>query len=438
MQALELSIQQFFENHLAADSKLLVACSGGVDSMVLLHVLLQLDYKPVIAHCNFGLRGKDADEDARFVSEFGTTHGLTCISKKFDTTGFAAKHGISIQMAARELRYEFFEEVLKNNKLDFLCTAHHADDSLETLLLNLGRGTGFNGLGGIKPLSGNIARPLWRCGKEDILEYAKMHKIAWREDASNEKDSYQRNFLRHQVIPKMKENFPHFESSFGRSLQWLFEDRQLFENLLARQLKDLVQNEGSLEKVKIQALVETGQAEALLRHWLSPKALFDRDSVYHSLSGESGLMFEAGNYRLLRDREFLILSKSEKKAHEEYEISLAQDSINLPLAMEMQQIPNDDFQLIPDKKTAALDFALLKFPLKIRRWHTGDSFFPLGMKGHKKLSDYFIDRKYSRFEKENIWLLCSDNEIVWVIGDRIDDRFRITNTTKTVYFVRLL
>ena len=438
MQALELSVRHFFENHLPAESKLLLACSGGVDSMVLLHVLLQLGYKPAIAHCNFGLRGKDADEDALFVKEFASTHRLTYFSKKFDTTAFANKYGISIQMAARELRYDFFDEVLKNNKLDILCTAHHADDSLETILLNLGRGTGFNGLAGIKPLSGNIARPLWQCGKEDILKYANKHKIEWREDASNEKDSYQRNFLRHQVIPKMKENFPHFESSFGRSLQWLFEDRQLFENLLSRQLNELVQNEGSLEKVEIPALLETGQAEALLRHWLSPKALFDWASVYRSLSGESGLMFKAGNYRLLRDREFLILSNTEKKASEEYEISLAQDSVNAPLALEMQKIPNDNFQLKPDKKTAALDFGLLKFPLKVRRWHTGDSFFPLGMKGRKKLSDYFIDRKYSRFEKENTWLLCSDNEIVWIIGERIDDRFKITNTTKTVYFVRLL
>ena len=398
--------------------------------MVLLHTLVSLGFKPQVAHCNFQLRGADANADQEFVEQYGAALGLTVHVKRFKTTEYAAEHSISIQMAARDL--------LKTPNLHAIATAHHADDSLETILINLGRGTGFTGIAGIRSKTETAVRPLLPFTKKEILAYAKEHGLNWREDASNQKEDYQRNFIRLQVLPKLSEAFPNFEVSSKKSLQYLEEDRELFEGLLKSKLELLIKKQGETEKLNIPKLIKTGSAKALLRHWLLPKGPFDIEAISQSLAGESGSFFQTEDYRLLKDREFLFLKPNGgNSAKEEYWIEESASSITEPISMEMEKRNAEGFELDSSVSTAAIDYDKLQFPLKLRRWKKGDKFVPLGMKGAKKLSDYFVDRKFSRFQKEQVWLLCSGNDIVWIVNERLNDHYKLSNTTKTVYFARL-
>ena len=406
--------------------------------MVLLHTLVALGYKPHVAHCNFQLRGADANADQEFVEQYCSALGLKVFVKRFATTEYAAQHSISIQMAARDLRYAFFNDLVKTHNLQGIATAHHADDSLETILINLGRGTGFTGIAGIRGKTETTLRPLLPFTKKEVLTYAKKHGLNWREDASNQKEDYQRNFIRLQVLPKLSEAFPNFEASSKKSLQYLEEDRELFESLVKSKLELLVKKQGETEKLHIPKLKKTGSAKALLRHWLLPKGAFDIEAIYNSLNGDSGAFFQTENHRLLKDREFLILKPNGgNSSEEEYFIKEAASSITQPISMEMEKIDATGFELKGSPATVALDFDKLQFPLKLRRWKKGDKFVPLGMKGAKKLSDYFVDRKFSRFQKEQVWLLCSEDDIVWIVNERLNDRYKLSNTTKTIYFARL-
>ncbi len=438
MQNLKTTVKQFLDHHHTDGNRLLLTCSGGVDSMVLLHILVALGHKPQVAHCNFQLRGADANADQDFVEEYCKALGLTIHVKRFNTKEYAAEQGISIQMAARDLRYAFFNDLVKTHKLQCIATAHHTDDSLETILINLGRGTGFAGMAGIREKTKTALRPLLAFTKREILQYANENGLNWREDASNQKEDYQRNFIRLQVVPKLQEAFPNFELSSKKSLHYLQEDRDLFESLLQSKLKELIKKQGRTEKMPIEKLNAGGNAKALLRHWLMPKGNFDVEAIYQSLNGESGAYFQTESYRLLKDREYLILKPAKAEGgKEEYFIEEQQSEISEPISMKMEKINAEGFVLDTSTGNAAIDFDKLQFPLKLRRWQKGDKFSPLGTKGVKKLSDYFVDRKLSRFEKEQAWLLCSGNDIVWIVNERINDRYKLSDTTKTVYFARL-
>ncbi len=405
--------------------------------MVLLHLMRLLGYKPHVAHVNFKLRGKDSEGDAEFVKTYCKKNEIECHYTEVNTEEYAQEHKLSTQMAARELRYDFFDKIIAEQKLDYIATAHHADDSLETILLNLGRGTGLLGMGGIRNVTSKVLRPLHACTKEQILDYATATKIAWREDVSNSKETYQRNALRIKVVPELKKVFPSFDSSFAKSLQYLDEDRKLLEHLIQKELQAMVIPVEDNEKMSIQKLQSHPSKWAILRHWLQPFGSFDVQAIMQSLDGQSGLLFEHAGFRLLKDRDFLILQKIK---HNTIQALIEEDDtfINEPLRLAMERKPKITFEPPEGTSVAALDFSLLEFPLTLRKWRPGDRFYPLGMKHSKKLSDYFIDKKYSRFDKEETWLLCSGENIVWIINDRIDDRFKITNKTKTIYFVSLL
>lgn len=438
MQNLKATVKQFLDHNHADGNRLLLACSGGVDSMVLLYILVSLGYKPHVAHCNFQLRGADAHADEDFVEQYCKALGLTVHVKRFNTKEYAAEQGISIQMAARDLRYTFFKDLLNKHTLQAVATAHHAGDSLETILINLGRGTGFTGIAGIRSKTETAVRPLLSFTKKEILEYAKAHGLNWREDASNQKEDYQRNFIRLQVLPKLGEAFPNFEVSSKKSLHYLEEDRELFKSLVQSKLQLLVKKQAESEKLHISKLIKTGSAKALLRHWLLPKGAFDIEAIYNSLNRDSGAFFQTENHRLLKDREFLILKPNGgNSSEEEYFIEESASNITQPIYMEMEQINAAGFELNRSSGMVALDFDKLQFPLKLRHWKKGDKFVPLGMKGAKKVSDYFVDRKFSRFKKEETWLLCSGHNIVWIVNERINEHYKVSDTTKTVYFVRL-
>ncbi len=431
-------IPRFLKSHYIDDSsKFLIACSGGVDSMVLTELFVQAGLKPALAHCNFMLRGADANADQRLVENYARQNGLPFYTKNFDTSAYAKEHGISIQMAARDLRYAYFEEILKQHNIDYLCTAHHADDSLETILLNLGRGSGIAGLTGMKPKRDSLLRPLLNLTKSAVVEIAHELKLSWREDASNDKTDYQRNYIRHKVVPIFKQNFPGFDSAFANTSKQLIHDGALYQFLLDEKINALIIQEGELLKMPIASLVKMQGYPSLLHHWLKPYGNFDLDAIENSLNGKSGRVFAIGEHELLADREFLILRTAQHTQEEVYTLEENEWELSEPFPLFFEEISAGEFKIPISKKYAAFDKEKLQFPLTIRKWKNGDYFYPLGMKGKKKLSDFFVDQKLNLFEKEDAWIMLSGDDIIWVINQRIDDRFKISDTTKTVYFARL-
>lgn len=424
-------------HHIDDSSKFLIACSGGVDSMMLAELFVQAGLKPALAHCNFMLRGDDADDDQKFVENYAKEKGLPLYTKNFDTTAFAKEKRISIQMAARDLRYTYFAFLQQTHSLEYLCTAHHADDSLETILLNLGRGTGLSGLSGMKPKRENILRPLLGFTKSELIEIADSLQLTWREDASNSKTDYQRNYIRHKVAPVFKDNFPGFDTGFKNTSKQLINDDALLNYLLSEKIQSLVVEENDLLKMPIAELLKIKGYHSLLHHWLKPYGNFDLASITASLEGKSGRVFANGQHELLVDRDFLILRQAKQDKNKAYYIIEGEEILESPFSLLLGEISAEDFEISRSSKHAAFDKDKLQFPLKLRKWKNGDSFYPLGMKGKKKLSDFFIDQKLNLYEKEDIWIMLSGDDIIWVINHRIDDRYKISETTKSVYFARL-
>lgn len=407
--------------------------------MVLGHILLEHGLHPVVAHCNFGLRGAESDLDAEFVKKWSKENHLDFYQKKFNTKRYAQEHSLSTQMAARELRYAFFNELLKSKDLDFIAVAHHADDSLETMLINLGRGTGFKGLSGIQPVNGNIIRPLWQCTRKQLLNYAEANSIQWREDSSNSSDDYQRNYLRHHAVPKLKEQDAAYETGLVNSIGYLNHDLSFFSFQLNKVISELTDEKKGIHRLHIPSLLKVNGFEAVLNSWLNRYGNFDTTAIIDGLEGESGKTYFTKDFELLKDRELLLMRRKIKKESPEHTIKKEATEIQTPLHL---RIVVKNTPLAPIKKGSPneinLDFDKLSFPLTLRKWQKGDSFVPLGMKGQKKLQDFFTDLKLNRFEKEDTWLLCSGDDIIWIVGHRIDNRYKVVNSTKTIYFVRLV
>ncbi len=412
--------------------KILVAVSGGVDSMVLLHQLHQQKIKLAVAHCNFSLRGKESDGDEEFIKKYCAKLKITFYSKSFPTKKYAKKMGVSTQMAARELRYQWFNELCVQHRFNKIAVAHHADDQIETVLLNLVRGTGISGLVGMNEVNGKVVRPLLSFSREEIIQYAQKNKLKWREDSSNTDDYYSRNKLRLKVLPVLKELNPSLLSTFQNS-------RKRWKNI------QLV-----FEKAKADFLVaaafeggwkfETEQDEtnkAFLSEILYDFG-FTHSVVHYVVVGEgklTGKWFQGKNCRLVKNRQAWILSPDSMK--EEGLFLKKEVKITQPISLEssLQSIKN--IEIIKNSSYAFLDASKLQFPLKLRKWERGDWFIPFGMKGKMKLSDFFTNNKFSLFDKENAWVLQSGKDIVWVVGHRIDQRFSIGENTKKVYLAQL-
>ncbi len=370
------NIQKYIEEKqlFTLHDKVLVALSGGADSVALLRVLLVLGYHCEAAHCNFHLRGEESDRDERFVNELCKGLGVTLHVTHFDTVTYASRHHVSVEMAAREMRYDWFEQLRKERGMAVIAVAHHRDDSVETFLLNLIRGAGINGLKGISPHNGCIVRPLLEVSRQDILDYLRCLRQGYVTDSTN------------------------------------------------------------LQDVLISRLMEESAPAALLFEILHPLGFnsVQVGDVFRSLSAQSGKRFVSAGWEVLRDRTELIIRRR-KPADEEVEE-------NVPpfrLAMETQEIM-PDFVIPRNKNTACLDADKVVLPLTVRKWRQGDKFVPFGMKGKKKVSDYLTDRKFSLFQKENQYVVCSADRIVWLVGERSDDRFRVTEDTKRVLIIRQL
>ncbi len=418
----------------------LLAVSGGVDSVVMAHLFHTLGLPAGIVHCNFGLRGEESDGDEVFVRELAARYKFPFFVTRPDVKNFAKSVSISTQMAARELRYEWFERVRGEAGYKWIATAHHANDSLETLLLNLARGTGLAGLTGIAPVNGHLIRPLLLSSRVEISRYATENGIQWREDRSNETDDYYRNKIRHHVMPVLAELNPSLESTFNVSSERLRAANALLETHLERWKAQIIHEEAGTIRIPIADI--SGEAEPAYRLWFIVRDFgfqyAQLRNIVASLEGIPGKRFFSPTHILLVDRDDLILKASfQPSAPEMLTIEEAGATLDWHEAKLSLRILPAGSSVHYDRTTIAVDPDLLSFPLTLRKWQQGDIFHPFGMSGkRKKVSDLLIDNKVDLFEKEKIAVLLNGNgEIIWVVGIRADDRFKITTATSNILVI---
>ncbi len=441
-----------FKNHIEEqfpfqkNSRLVIAISGGIDSVVLAQVCHKLNFDFALAHCNFNLRGKESDTDEDFVLDLGERLNVEVFVQNFDTEAYAEENKCSIQMAARELRYDWFSELAKQLNFDYILTAHHADDNLETFLINFTRGTGLNGLTGIPELNGNIARPLLPFSRETIEAYAKSENIAWREDSSNSSRKYLRNKLRHDVIPILKEINPNVLDSFQNTLSNLKETEAIVNQSIKDFLsKAILKKEGNTITYAVSEFKKQNNPKAFLYEAFKNCGFTEWNDVEGLLDAETGKHVASNTHKLTKHRQFLILTDCHS------ELVSESSSLNQPIKLSAVEVQKgqvktpigilffDEADALKDNNQSAIyvDAEKLKYPLELRHWQTGDVFCPIGMKGKKKVSKYLKDEKLTPIEKDDTWILTSENKIVWVVGRRADDRFKVTGQTNQIFKIEL-
>lgn len=437
--SLILFMFQKFQEHWAEnlptlkDQKLLLALSGGVDSCTLLDLCLKSGLVPAIAHCNFKLRGATSDADAVWIKNLAHEKGLKCHIQEFETKTYATLNKVSIQMAARDLRYDWFATLCEQKGYDLVLVAHHADDAIETFMINAMRGSGLKGLLGIPERRGKICRPLLPFSRAAIKEYAEENKIEWREDDSNAKTDYLRNALRHEVIPAWKSRDSKFDLQFQDTLRYLGQAQAVLEDAVDDFKRNYFISFKEGFKIPVKALEKLTSLDYYLHALFAPfgfKHLADLKQLLHS---QSGKQLFSNTHRLIKDRAHLLLTFSDGGESDSYTINAENSRIDSPLKLIFTQ---EKAFKNGDSNSVLLDKSKLKFPLTLRKWEQSDYFYPNGLKGKKKLSKYFKDEKYSLLDKESQWLLCSDKDIVWVIGKRADQRFLAHAFTEHIWQVR--
>ena len=428
---MQSSFQQHLQNQFPflADSKLLVACSGGLDSVVLLQLCQADNLEVAVAHCNFQLRGLESLQDQQFVEALANDLHLPFHTTFFDTKAYAKATKCSTQMAARDLRYDWFAELAQEFQYDYILTAHHADDALETFLINLSRGTGLDGLVGIPSVNENIVRPLLKFSREQLHAFALEQGYTWREDSSNASDHYLRNALRHHIVPQLKTIQPIFLQAFLHTQSHLQDSQSLVQDALDAAYAHVVTESQDRIQIDIEKLLEYENYSAYLYGWLHHYGFTAWDDLYDLVNAQSGKKVLSPNFTLLKDRTVLLLYANETdRAVEAYSIPAKMAEITTPIRLQfsVEAKTQDD-----SKSSIFVDVDLLKFPLMLRPWKLGDVFYPKGMKGQsKKMSKFFKDEKWVQVDKEKAWLLCSDDQIIWVVGHRQDDRFAAHTETK--------
>ncbi len=419
-----------------SSSRILLAVSGGADSMAMFDLFMRAGYPFAVAHCNFRLRGAESDKEEAFVTRICDEHNIELFVQHFDTEEFADQEGISIEMAARKLRYDWFDELLLDGRFDYLATAHHQDDVIETFLINLSRGTGLKGLCGIRQKTGKIIRPMLFTNREGIREYLRKFDIPFCEDSSNQETIYYRNFIRHQILPLFDELNPAFRKNVLRTILNLNESSQLFEQKIEEISQQVVRVSGLGHHISIEGLMNHQPIRTVLFELIRPYGFQPEqvDQVLAVLESDPGRKFYSETHRLVKDRSELVITRKEIENPELVYIEKDCLEIHLPVPMKFQQIERTQlFRFSTNPMIADLDLDKLEFPLILRKWKEGEYFQPLGMNGFKKLSDFFIDEKLSIPEKESTWILVSGDKVCWVVGRRIDDRFKIGPATKKVF-----
>ncbi len=432
------TLKKHIKNRLSflSSSKLLIAISGGVDSVVLTHLCHKLKLDFALAHCNFNLRGKESDADEQFVIHLAENLDIEVFIESFETNTYAKNNKLSTQMAARELRYDWFNRLAEHLGFEYILTAHHADDNLETFLINLSRGTGIGGLIGIPEINENVVRPLLPFSREDIKEYAKSEHLKWREDSSNASNKYLRNKLRHDVIPHLKEVNPQLLQNFNKTIEYLKDSKDIIKDRIDSISNHVIQDVNTNGiRYNISEIKKLSNPKNYLYELLKDYGFFEWNDIYSLLEAQSGKQVLSKTHRLIKDRDYLLLSEIPSKDSKNITVSETDKNVKTPFGV----LLFDEGNALFNKRSNIIhvDKKLLKFQLTVRQWRDGDYFHPFGMQGKKKLSKFFKDEKFSLIDKEKVWLLCSGNDIVWVINSRVDNRFQVTESTTQILKIEL-
>ena len=427
---------QKFKQHLhqnfpfLEDSKLLIAISGGIDSVVLAHLCSQLNLNFSLCHCNFNLRGQESDDDEAFVTSLAKSLKTPVYTTSFETEKYATKNKVSIQVAARDLRYTWFYKLLDANQYDYVLTAHNTNDNLETFIINLTRGSGLEGFTGIPPVNQKSVRPLLAFSRDDITLFAIKNGIVWREDRSNASIKYVRNKVRHKVIPILKELNPHVLESFQNTIEYLNESQSIINDAVKNITAKVVSYENDVLKISCKEIDKLSNKKAYLYQLLQAYGFTSWNDIVDLISAQPGKQVFSDTHRLLKDRNFLILTTINKSQSIKGPILIDQkvSEITNPIKLTIQ---NTDDYTSKNKEQIIIDKDLVNYPLSLKKWHHGDAMYPTGMTGSKKISQLFKDNKLSLLDKEKIWILAdAKDHIIWVIGLRQDRRYLANKTSK--------
>lgn len=417
--------------------KLLLAVSGGVDSVVLCELCSMAGYSFLIAHCNFQLRGEESERDEQFVRSLGEKYNVDVLVRQFDTGEYAEKNKVSVQVAARELRYQWFKELIKEDKkAGYLLTAHHADDNIETAMMNFFRGTGLHGLTGMPELADYIRRPLLGFPKKTVLEFARQHQLEYVEDSSNMSSRYTRNLFRNEIIPLIEKVYPEVKTNLQHNIARFKEIEQLYKLATGEMIKKLSRKKGNEIHIPIKQLLAYNNKaiifEIISAYGFSEKQVAEVIKLAESESGKY-IQSPTSSYRIIKHRHWFIISSVQDTGAETIVINETEAGIRFVDGnLDIHTLPIGKFNLKSDAALACLDKSTIQFPLLLRKWKQGDYFYPLGMKKKKKLSRFFIDQKLSKTVREKQWVVEMNKKIIWVVGMRIDERFKVNDRTKEV------
>jgi tRNA(Ile)-lysidine synthase len=424
----------------------LLAVSGGIDSTVLCHLCHKAGFAISIAHCNFSLRGEESTRDETFVTSLSDTYSVPFYLKRFETKEFAEVYKLSIQEAARNLRYDWFDDILKgkiepivvhNSKNlpipKYLLTAHHLDDNVETVLMNFFKGTGISGLRGIQPKVESIIRPLLFAKRSEIESYALENGLSWVDDSSNDESKYTRNYFRHNIIPAIEKVFPEAIGNIAQNIQRFSETEILFRQAIEMHKKNLLELKGAEVHIPVLKLLKSTPLSTIIFEIIKEYGFSNRqvNEVIKLLQSETGKFLSSSSHRILRNRKWLIISSLKIDDAQSILIEKDQKGVHFDeLNLNVYFLEDDISFSNNNNNVAVLDMRNIQFPLLLRKWKQGDYFYPLGMPKKKKLSRFFIDQKLSKGEKEHVWVIESNKRIIWVVGLRIDDRFKVSPSTK--------
>ncbi len=423
----------------ATGDQIIAAISGGGDSLAMLDLLIRTGQPVILAHCNFRLRYEESDADEAFVRKLAIIYDCPLHVKTFDTVEYARKNGISLEMAARELRYAWFETLRIETGSAAVAVAHHSDDSVETMLLNLIRGTGLRGLTGIRAKNGNIVRPMLFATRQEIHDYLEFRQIEYRTDSSNRDIRFARNRVRHEILVDMEMINPSVKRILLEEQQHFADLKTLVKSYIEKVSTDLIIRDENRLRISIRVLMAEELPAFILYETLMPYGFNPRQvtRILAAAGSGPGKLFSSKSHTLLIDRDYLLVSDRFSSQAERHYFDPDQPVNDLPVAFETRIIPAEGYTIPRDSKIACLDNALINRPLILRRWEKGDFFHPLGMKQSKKVSDFFIDQKINRLDKSDSWILTSGEQIVWIVGHRIDNRFRITPDTTEILEIRV-
>jgi tRNA(Ile)-lysidine synthase len=437
-----MNLLQAFNDFIAKErlfspgDRLLLAVSGGLDSVVLCELSHRAGFRFVVAHCNFQLRGAESDRDETFVRQLALRYDREVLVERFDTRDYAATRQLSIQVAARELRYGWFGQIVEGwGEKAVIVTAHQLDDNIETMVMNFFRGTGLAGLRGMLPRQDRIVRPLLFGRREELRRFAEEEKLTWVEDSSNESDKYTRNFFRHQILPLVERAYPSALDNLADNLGRFRETEVLYKETIDRQIKNLLEQKGGEIHIPVLKLQKASPLPTLIYELFSPYGFSPQQvgAIRDLLDSPSGKYICSATHRVLKDRRWLILTQLHDTGSTTVLIEKGRSIVDFAWGtLQLECLPEFKGQPSVESSVAWLDAGQIEFPLLLRPWRRGDYFYPLGMRKKKKLARFFIDHKISLADKEKVWVLEMDKKIIWVVGRRIDDRFRLTETTKQV------